>query len=286
MKTGGRLRGVRERRRHPQKIDVRTVPALERTSAGYPEAAGMAPLAIGRCRSERRTTFSGRNARFLAAAPLPAGEAHKKPAMRRSSNPRALMRAQLPAIVLVSNGRQSALDVACHARQPPTLTMGRRRVRARRVSDRAEPGAIARRIAPMIAALEEGAAVRGACLAGSASRKPAGARPPNALPPFPADTIPGLIKRIALNPGETRGTMHAALHGDPGAIREWAGRRRAASRGTDCRSRWRRGRTWTCRMVPRSGVQEAWSPPRYPTDRDAQAAMAGMITASPGTTGP
>ena len=38
-----------------------------------------------------------------------------------------------------------------------------------------------------------------------------------------ADAIRGLIERIVLTPGEKRGAMDAALHGDLGTILEWAG---------------------------------------------------------------
>ncbi len=38
-----------------------------------------------------------------------------------------------------------------------------------------------------------------------------------------ADAIRGLIERIVLTPGDKRGEMHAALHGDLGTILEWAG---------------------------------------------------------------
>ena len=38
-----------------------------------------------------------------------------------------------------------------------------------------------------------------------------------------ADAIRGLIERIVLTPGEKRGEMDAALHGDLGTILEWAG---------------------------------------------------------------
>ncbi len=38
-----------------------------------------------------------------------------------------------------------------------------------------------------------------------------------------AEAIRGLIKRIVLTPGEKRGELHAALHGDLGTIPEWAG---------------------------------------------------------------
>ena len=38
-----------------------------------------------------------------------------------------------------------------------------------------------------------------------------------------ADAIRGLIERIVLTPGEKRGEMHAALHGELGTIIEWAG---------------------------------------------------------------
>ena len=40
-----------------------------------------------------------------------------------------------------------------------------------------------------------------------------------------ASAIRGLIERIVLTPGEKRGEMHAALHGDLGTIIEWAGAR-------------------------------------------------------------
>ena len=38
-----------------------------------------------------------------------------------------------------------------------------------------------------------------------------------------AEAIRGLIERIVLTPGERRGEMDAALHGDLGTILEWAG---------------------------------------------------------------
>ena len=38
-----------------------------------------------------------------------------------------------------------------------------------------------------------------------------------------AEAIRGLIERIVLTPGEKRGELHAALHGDLGTILEWAG---------------------------------------------------------------
>ena len=38
-----------------------------------------------------------------------------------------------------------------------------------------------------------------------------------------ADAIRGLIERIVLTPGDKRGEMHASLHGDLGTILEWAG---------------------------------------------------------------
>ncbi len=38
-----------------------------------------------------------------------------------------------------------------------------------------------------------------------------------------ADAIRGLIERIVLTPSAKRGEMHASLHGDLGAILEWAG---------------------------------------------------------------
>ena len=46
-----------------------------------------------------------------------------------------------------------------------------------------------------------------------------------------ADAIRGLIERIVLTPGEKRGQMDAALHGDLGTILEWAGngRRKGAT---------------------------------------------------------
>ena len=37
-----------------------------------------------------------------------------------------------------------------------------------------------------------------------------------------AEAIRGLIERIVLTPGEKRGALHAALHGDLGTILEWA----------------------------------------------------------------
>ena len=47
-----------------------------------------------------------------------------------------------------------------------------------------------------------------------------------------AEAIRGLIARIVLTPGEKRGEMHAALHGDLGTILEWAGSR-GGKRATD-----------------------------------------------------
>ena len=47
-----------------------------------------------------------------------------------------------------------------------------------------------------------------------------------------ADAIRGLIERIVLTPGEKRGQMDAALHGDLGTILEWAGNGRG-KRATD-----------------------------------------------------
>ncbi len=46
-----------------------------------------------------------------------------------------------------------------------------------------------------------------------------------------AEAIRGLIERIVLTPGEKRGEMHAALHGDLGTIIERAGsgRRKGAT---------------------------------------------------------
>ena len=43
------------------------------------------------------------------------------------------------------------------------------------------------------------------------------------IPDEAASAIRGLIERIVLTPGEKRGEMHAALHGDLGTILEWAG---------------------------------------------------------------
>ncbi len=47
-----------------------------------------------------------------------------------------------------------------------------------------------------------------------------------------AEAIRGLIERIVLIPGEKRGEMHAALHGDLGTILEWTGGG-AGKRATD-----------------------------------------------------
>ena len=58
-----------------------------------------------------------------------------------------------------------------------------------------------------------------------------------------AEAIRGLIERIVLAPGEKRGEMNAALHGDLGTIRKWAGNGsrkggRPTLRSAECRSRW------------------------------------------------
>ena len=47
-----------------------------------------------------------------------------------------------------------------------------------------------------------------------------------------ADAIRELIERIALTPGQKRGEMHAALHGNLGTILEWAGKRAADTPGS------------------------------------------------------
>ena len=51
-----------------------------------------------------------------------------------------------------------------------------------------------------------------------------------------AEAIRGLIERIVLTPGEKRGEMHAALHGDLGTILEWAGSGKGKG-ATDTRQR-------------------------------------------------
>ena len=131
--------------------------------------------------------------------------------------------------------------------------------RASGATDRKELAEIEKRIASMIAAIEEGGYVRGMsdrlrelearqdelneCLAAGPADIPD--IHPNIAIVYrrkierlaealadprdrdeAADAIRGLIERIVLTPGDKRGEMHAALHGDLGTILEWAGSRR------------------------------------------------------------
>ena len=128
--------------------------------------------------------------------------------------------------------------------------------RASGATDRKELAEIEKRIASMIAAIEEGGYVRGMsdrlrelearqdelneCLAAGPADIPD--IHPNIAIVYrrkverlaealadprdrdeAADAIRGLIERIVLTPGDKRGEMHAALHGDLGTILEWAG---------------------------------------------------------------
>ena len=60
-----------------------------------------------------------------------------------------------------------------------------------------------------------------------------------------ASAIRGMIERIVLTPGAKRGEMGATLHGDLGTILEWAGNGQRRQGPThpcrECRSRWLRG---------------------------------------------
>ncbi len=123
-------------------------------------------------------------------------------------------------------------------------------------SDRAELADIEKRMASMIAVVEEGGYVRGMSdrlrelearqdelnerldtvppsladihpnIAGIYRRKVERLAEALANPrdrDEAADAIRGLIERIVLTPGERRGEMHATLQGDLGTILEWAG---------------------------------------------------------------
>ena len=135
--------------------------------------------------------------------------------------------------------------------------------RASGATDRAELAEIEKRIASMIAAIEEGGYVRGMSdrlrelearqdeIAERLATVPADI--PDIHPNIAivyrrkverlaealansrdrdeaADAIRGLIERIVLTPGEKRGQMDAALHGDLDTILEWAG---SGKRATD-----------------------------------------------------
>ena len=139
-----------------------------------------------------------------------------------------------------------------------TTRLNRER-RASGATDRKELAEIEKRIASMIAAIEEGGYVRGMsdrlrelearqdelneCLAAGPADIPD--IHPNIAIVYrrkverlaealadprdrdeAADAIRGLIERIVLTPGDKRGEMHAALHGDLGTILEWAASRR------------------------------------------------------------
>ena len=128
--------------------------------------------------------------------------------------------------------------------------------RASGATDRAELADIEKRMASMIAAIEEGGYVRGMSdrlrelearqdelnerlaavpadlpdihpnIAGIYRRKVERLAEALANPrdrDEAADAIRGLIERIELTPGERRGEMHATLQGDLGTILEWAG---------------------------------------------------------------
>ncbi len=106
--------------------------------------------------------------------------------------------------------------------------------RARRASgaaDRKELADIGKKIRTMIAAIEEGGYVRGMsdrlheleARQDELNERLAGALADPRDRDEAADAIRGLIERIVLTPGEKRGEMHAALHGDLGTILEWAG---------------------------------------------------------------
>ena len=175
------------------------------------------------------------------------------------SNSRTVRRVEIEERVLAGlKDKLMAPEAAAEAMKAyaeETNRLNRER-RASGATDRAELAEIAKRIAAMIAAIEEVGYVRGMSdrlrelearqdeIAERLAAVPADI--PDIHPNIAivyrrkverlaealadprdrdeaADAIRGLIERIVLTPGEKRGEMHAALHGDLGTILEWAG---------------------------------------------------------------
>ena len=159
------------------------------------------------------------------------------------ANGRGIRRVQIEERVLA--GLKARLMVpeaapeAMKAYAEETNRLNRER-RASGATDRAELAEIEKRTASMIAAIEEGGYVRGM----SDRLRELEARQDEIAERLAeaADAIRGLIERIVLTPGEKRGEMYAALHGDLGTILEWAGNGRGKGRkalpNRECRSRW------------------------------------------------
>ena len=175
------------------------------------------------------------------------------------SNTRGIQRAAIEERVLAGLRDRllapEAVARAMKAYAEETNRLNRER-RASGATDRAELADIEKRIASMIAAIEEGGYVRGMSdrlrelEARQDELNERLAAVPTALPDIhpniagiyrrkverlaealadprdraeAADAIRGLIERIELTPGEKRGEMHATLRGDLGTILEWAG---------------------------------------------------------------
>ena len=102
--------------------------------------------------------------------------------------------------------------------------------RASGATDRAALGEIEKKIKAMVAVIEDGSYARGMMdrMREVEARQDESAERLSAVLADPrdrdeaAEAIRGLIERIVLTPGEKRGEMHAALHGDLGTILEWA----------------------------------------------------------------
>ncbi|MCY4396871.1 MAG: zinc ribbon domain-containing protein [Rhodospirillaceae bacterium] len=102
--------------------------------------------------------------------------------------------------------------------------------RASGATDRATLAEIEKKIKAMVAVIEDGSYARGMMdrMRELEARQDESAERLSAVLADPrdrdeaAEAIRGLIERIVLTPGEKRGEMHAALHGDLGTILEWA----------------------------------------------------------------
>ncbi|MDE0347325.1 MAG: hypothetical protein OXI66_16330 [Boseongicola sp.] len=198
-------------------------------------------------------------------------------------NGRGIRRAAIEERVLSwLKNRLMAPEVAAEAMRAHAEETNRinRERRASGASDRKELGDVERKMAAMIAVIEDGGHVRGMAdrlreldarqdeLTERLTTTPVDLQDihPNVADVYRrkvarlADTldhaadreaaaaaIRSLIDRIVLTPGAKRGEMDAVLHGDLGTILEWAGNGRgnmkaAALTCRICRSRWLRGR--------------------------------------------
>ena len=150
------------------------------------------------------------------------------------ANGRGIRRVEIEERVLAGlKDRLMAPEAAAEAMKAyaeETNRLNRER-RASGAADRQELAELGRKIKAMVSVIEDGGYARGRhagphARTGSlprrdrrAPRRGAG-RP--ARPGRGADAVRGLIERIVLTPGEKRGRMDAALHGDLGTILEWA----------------------------------------------------------------